>query len=281
MRATHSLFSTKGFLGRSMDELRRRTHITMNLEAVKGAQGPRPLFEFDSPKSVSEIIVMSDKTIGGFSRSNFDLITSTAQPSSTNDSSPPPQPSAGAPPAYARFHGHISTRLPDNRPNIQRTGFAGFRTPDQGPTVFGRSVWDIDPYIYLAIRVKSDGRAYFVNLQTESVEPSDLHQHRLFPKRPGEWETVLIKWNGFVRTNHGFVVEPQTEMLRQKVTSVGIGLTDRVEGPFELCIERVWATNDINEVEAAEHSGETELRNKKGEKIRWQQPQGGDENKAP
>jgi NADH dehydrogenase [ubiquinone] 1 alpha subcomplex assembly factor 1 len=136
-------------------------------------------------------------------------------------------------------------------------------------------MWDIDPYIYLALRVKSDGRSYFVNLQTESVEPSDLHQHRLFPKRPGQWETVLIKWNDFVRTNHGFVVEPQTEMLRQKVLTVGIGLTDRVDGPFELCIERVWATNDPSEVEVTEEpKAETvaeggQLRNKKGEKVRW------------
>ena len=130
-------------------------------------------------------------------------------------------------------------------------------------------MWDIDPYIYLALRVKSDGRAYFINIQTESVEPSDLHQHRLFPKRPGEWETVLIKWNDFVRTNYGFVVEPQTEMLRQKVTTFGIGLTDRVEGPFELCIERVWATNNLDEAEVVEKSDESELRNRKGEKIKW------------
>lgn len=205
---------------------------------------------------------MTDKTIGGFSESRLDYATSSDHPNSPCSSS-----------SYARFHGSISTRLPADKPKIQRTGFAGFRTPDQRPTVFGRSVWDIDPFLYLALRVKSDGRSYLVNLQTESVEPSDLHQHRLFAKRPGQWETVLIKWNDFVRTNHGFVVEPQTEMLRQKVLSVGVGLTDRVEGPFELCIERVWATNDVSEADAGATTDETpaegELRNRKGEKVRW------------
>ena len=39
------------------------------------------------------------------------------------------------------------------------------------------------------------------------------------------------------------VVEPQREMLRQKVRSVGIGLIDRVPGPFELRIADVYATN--------------------------------------
>ncbi|KAM0355685.1 hypothetical protein ACHAPU_000070 [Fusarium lateritium] len=263
MRVTQSLLS-RNFFGRSMDELKRRTQIAVNFEAIKGATEPKPLYDFNNPDSVRDCIVMSDKSIDGFSESNLDFQKAT-------DSSNHPQ----IPSAYARFYGNISTRLPVDRPNIQRTGFAGFRSPDPKPTLFGRSMWDIDPFIYLALRVKSDGRSYFVNIQTESVEPSDLHQHRLFPKQAGQWETVLIKWNDFVRTNHGFVVEPQTEMLRQKVLSVGVGLTDRVDGPFELCIERAWATNDPSEAETIEEpqvkvvSEGGQLRNKKGEKVRW------------
>lgn len=132
------------------------------------------------------------------------------------------------------------------------------------------------------MRVKSDGRSYFINLQTDSVVPTDLHQHRLFAKRPGEWETVFVKWNEFVRTNHGFVIEPQTEMLRSKVTTVGVGLTDRVPGPFELCIERIWATNDVDEIDGgsgsdilaadeAREARESELRNRQGESVRWKE----------
>lgn len=250
----------------------------LKLEAVKGVSGPRPLYDFHSPDSTRDCILMSDDLIGGSSKSNFDFVSADPSSSATTASSA----TTPSPSSYARFHGTISTALPPNRPTIKRTGYAAFRTPDQGSTAFGRSVWDIDPYSYLALRVKSDGRAYFVNLQTETVEPTDLHQHRLFSKRPGQWETVLIKWNDFVRTNYGFVVEPQTEMLRQKVKSIGIGLTDRVEGPFELCIERVWATNDLGEgtVVTAEQGGietggqavepgQSELKNRKGENIRW------------
>lgn len=46
-----------------------------------------------------------------------------------------------------------------------------------------------------------------------------------------------------MRTNHGVVVEPQMEMLRQKIRTIGIGLIDRVPGPFDLAIGRIWATN--------------------------------------
>ena len=98
-------------------------------------------------------------------------------------------------------------------------------------------------YAFLAIQFKSDGRKYFVNVQTESIVPTDIHQHLLHSKTPGEWETLLIRWNEFVRTNHGQVVEPQREMLTQKVRTVGISLIDRIPGPYDLSISKVWATN--------------------------------------
>jgi NADH dehydrogenase [ubiquinone] 1 alpha subcomplex assembly factor 1 len=161
-------------------------------------------------------------------------------------------PPTAAEPAHAYFHGRISTELPRDRPEVVRTGYAAWRTHDRPPTLFGRSLWDIDPYTYLAMRVKSDGRKYFVNLQTETIVPTDIHQHRLYAKRPGEWETVLIPWHDFVRTNHGFVVEPQSEMMRQKLRSVGIGLTDRIPGEYHLRIQRLWATNGLTEQDLIE-----------------------------
>ena len=173
---------------------------------------------------------MSDADIGGFSSAHLDQ-------SSRNLSQP----------AHARFHGSISTELPRNRPQVQRTGYAGWRNKDRGATIFGRSLWDVDPYAYLALRVKSDGRKYFVNVQTDSIVYTDLHQHRLHTRTPGEWETVLINLNSFVRTNHGEVVEPQTEMMRQKVRTLGVSLTDRVPGPFDLAISRIWATNGMKD----------------------------------
>jgi NADH dehydrogenase [ubiquinone] 1 alpha subcomplex assembly factor 1 len=208
---------------------------------------------------------MTDVDIGGFSTAKLDWIPGDGV------SSPETTDSLRAN-GYARFHGAISTQLPHGRTDIKRSGYAAWRTQDRGPTVFGRSLWNIDPYAYLGLRFKSDGRSYLVNLQTESVVPTDLHQHRLFSKRPGEWETVLIKWNDFVRTNYGFVVEPQTELLRQKLRSIGIGLTDRVEGPFELCIERIWATNNTSGTEdvEAETVSKSGLKDKHGKSILWE-----------
>jgi NADH dehydrogenase [ubiquinone] 1 alpha subcomplex assembly factor 1 len=170
---------------------------------------------------------MSDADLGAFSTANLDFV-----------------PPSDSEPAHAHFHGNISIALPPNNPEVVRTGYAGWRTLDRKPTLFGRSMWDVDAYAYLALRVKSDGRKYFVNLQTDSVVPTDLHQHRLFAKKPGEWETVIISLNDFVRTNHGMVVEPQSEMLRQRVKSVGISLIDRLPKPYDLRVAKIWATNN-------------------------------------
>ena len=185
--------------------------------------------------------VMSDQSVGGFSTAQLSQV-----PPSTDAET------AEEVPPYALFHGNISTKLPHNRPDIQRTGYAAFRNGNRGRTAFGKLFWDIDPYTYLALRVKSDGRKYLVNIQTDSLVETDLHQHRLYtrmhqgasgPSDPGRWETVLIRFHEFVRTNHGVVTEPQSEMLRQKVKSVGIGLTDRQPGPFRLAVGAIWATN--------------------------------------
>lgn len=181
---------------------------------------------------------MSDQDMGGFSKVALDF-----------------HPASSTQPAHARFHGTISTELPPNRPHIQRSGYAAWRTRDRGATLFGKSLWDLDPYAYLALKVRSDGRKYFINIQTESIVPTDIHQHRLYAHTPDEWETVVLNLNEFVRTNHGMVVEPQKDMMRQRIRSIGIGLIDRMPGPFDLSIAEIYATNDSAGMKTAKSSG--------------------------
>ncbi|CZR64120.1 probable complex I intermediate-associated protein CIA30 precursor, mitochondrial [Phialocephala subalpina] len=261
MRVTPNLLA-KGFLGRSVDEFKRLSGMALRAEGTRRATKPYILQTFHDFESPEYCKLMSDGDVGGFSQAHLDWIPP------TTSSSPSPSENQNG---HVKFHGNISINLPVNKPHIQRTGYAAWRTKDRPPTIFGKSLWDIDPYAFLALRIKSDGRKYFVNVQTESIVPTDLHQHRLYARRPGEWETVLIKWNEFVRTNHGVVVEPQTELLRQKVRTVGIGLIDRIPGPFELCIERIWATNELGEeyLKEDDRVEEGQLKSKHGEKIRW------------
>ena len=251
MFATPTRLAQPGFLRRSLDEFKRQANIALRLEGLHRPSRAFPLIHFDTADSPEACKIMSDATnFGGLSKASLSYVPGAAHREAEGGGRIVG--GAGADgkgvqetqePAHALFKGNISTDLPANRPDIQRSGFAAFRTRDRGYSVFGKLLWDIDPYAYLALRIKSDGRKYFVNIQTESIVPTDIHQHLLPSYTPGQWETVTIPFSAFVRTNYGMVVEPQKEMLRQKVRSVGIGLTDRVPGPFELCIADVYATN--------------------------------------
>jgi NADH dehydrogenase [ubiquinone] 1 alpha subcomplex assembly factor 1 len=169
---------------------------------------------------------MSDADMGGFSSASLNYVEQ-----KENE------------PAHALFAGKISTDLPINKPHIVRSGYAGWATHDRKATLFGRGYWNIDPYTHLCLKVLSDERKYYVNLRTDSIVETDIHQHRLTTKQPGKWETVVIDLREFVRTNQGEVVEPQSEMLTESVKSVGISLLDRIPRPFELRVARVWVTN--------------------------------------
>lgn len=210
----------------------------IKMEGIHVPTKPFPLVTFSDADSLETCKVMSDEDMGGFSRASMNF-----------------QPATDIAPAHARFHGSISTELPPNRHDIQRSGYAAWRTKDKSATLFGKSLWDLDPYSYLAFKVRSDGRRYFINIQTESIVPTDLHQHRLYAQKPGEWETVVVKIGEFVRTNHGMVVEPQKDMMRQRIRSIGIGLIDRMPGAFDLCIAEVFATNDSGGSKVAKSSG--------------------------
>jgi NADH dehydrogenase [ubiquinone] 1 alpha subcomplex assembly factor 1 len=200
----------------------------MRFEGMKIPHRPFPLMAFNMRSVLDQCKTMADSDMGGYSSSNLEF-----------------QPVHASEPAHIRFFGSISTSLPADSPNLAAAGYAGFRTTDRRRNLLGKGFWDVDQYRFLALRVKSDGRKYFVNLQADGIERTDLHQHRLYAQTPGEWETVVIDFGEFVRTNNGRLAEPQSELLTQKLASVGFSLIDRSPGSFELRVQRIWATNGL------------------------------------
>ncbi|PIG88193.1 complex I intermediate associated protein (Cia30) [Aspergillus arachidicola] len=273
MFPTARCFAAKpaGFFKRSADELGRLSKIAWNSEALHTPTKPYVLLDFEDDSTVAGCKTMADRAVGGFSTASLDYV--------------PADPATHSP-AHARFHGSISTKLPNNW-RVERTGYAAFRNKDRGLWLFGRLFWDMDPYSYLALRVKSDGRRYTVNIQTDSIVETDIHQHRLYTRHhrvqeasdedlslheaaeeeeseevyPSRVppslsdvppESTIIDVDEYGDSWNYRLGDDSTSILRQRVKSIGIGLTDRVEGPYDLRIHKIWATNGMSEAEIEE-----------------------------
>ena len=105
-------------------------------------------------------------------------------------------------------------------------------------------MWDTSLFRFLSLRVKGDDRRYYINVQTDSLDPLELWQHRLFLQTPGEWETVLIPWGDFLRTRNGKIAYKKFDgMDRERVKTVGASLIERKEGPYCLHVAEIKVTS--------------------------------------
>ncbi|KAI8998373.1 complex I intermediate-associated protein 30-domain-containing protein [Gaertneriomyces semiglobifer] len=178
-----------------------------------------PMYKLNSVEALQDWVVGSDADIGGLSEAFWGL---------TNDRT-------------ALFWGKISTEIPQGA-KLDRSGYAGIRSKEKQLTLFHRPRWDTSLYRYLAIRARGDTRQWFVNLQTDSMYPTYLWQHRLYFKNPGEWETIMIPFRDFVLTSQGYVQKRQLAMDRTKIKTVGFSIV-RQPGDFSLELDWIKAIN--------------------------------------
>lgn len=139
------------------------------MDGLRGWQKELPMATLKTEKDLQQWAIGCDKDIGGFSEASLDATSE----------------------GTARFHGNISLDLPANQ-EIKQSGYAAIRTIPRAQTLFGTPCWDTSLFRYLALHVKGDKRKYFVNIQTDGVVKTDLFQHRLFLRTPGQWETVMV-----------------------------------------------------------------------------------------
>ncbi|KAK7207533.1 complex I intermediate-associated protein 30-domain-containing protein [Myxozyma melibiosi] len=215
------MVTTEGFLARSLRAL--KVLVKSSTTAQMTRQEVFDLIKFDSPESISKCLTRSDQELGGYSTVNLDWDEKEK---------------------CAHFHGNLSLDLPPSRPEVTRSGYAMFRTKDR-PRNFKDDViyWNLSDATHIAMRVKGDRRKYFVNLQSKTALPTEIHQHRLFLYDPGNWEIAVIPFKNFLLTHWGRVEQHQ-QIDQAKVKTVGIGLLDRRYGPFSLKVGWIKAITD-------------------------------------
>jgi hypothetical protein len=158
------------------------------------------LLDFDDAADLTLWRPVDDVVMGGVSSSGFE--------------------SAGR--GVARFAGTVSLDYGG--------GFASVRTLAQA--------WDTAGATAFVLRVQGDGRAYKFTLRTGEGFDGVQYQARFAPPA-GEWTEVRLPVGSFVASFRGRPVPGAPPLDPARVRILGLMISDRQAGPFELLVDRI------------------------------------------
>lgn len=158
------------------------------------------LLDFDAPAEAALWRAVDDVVMGGVSRSVFEQFG----------------------PGIARFRGNVSLE--------NFGGFASVRTPPRD--------WDTAGAKAFLLRVRGDGRTYKFTLRTGDGFDGIQYQQR-FTTIAGEWADARLPVDEFVATFRGRKVPFAARLDPAKVRALGLMISDKQAGPFELLVDRI------------------------------------------
>lgn len=158
------------------------------------------LLDFDDPADVALWRAVGDVVMGGVSRSAFEQ----------------------AAPGIARFHGVVSLE--------NSGGFASVRTPPRD--------WHVAGARAFLLRVRGDGRTYKFTIRTGDGFDGIQYQAR-FVAPADAWTDVVLPVSDFVATFRGRKVPFAPSLDPARSRALGLMISDRQAGPFELLVDRI------------------------------------------
>eukprot|EP00733_Pompholyxophrys_punicea_P001904 Pompholyxophrys_punicea_v1_NODE_1156_length_904_cov_4.409894.p1 type:complete len:219 gc:universal NODE_1156_length_904_cov_4.409894:93-749(+) len=185
------------------------------------------LADFAKAETIKDWICDSDAQIGGFSKAFWSAL----------------------PDGGARFSGHISRERPAAN---RQSGYALCRNKLSWKFfVFNKKTINLNPFDDFVFRIRGDGRVYHLNVRTRFVDvnPQEVWIADLHTTKSDEWKNVVVPFRDFYQTNKGRILLRQpNKVLWHDVISVGFSIRDR-EGPFQLDIQSIKATTDVNPIQ--------------------------------
>jgi len=158
------------------------------------------LLDFDDPADAALWRPVDDVVMGGVSRSAFEQ----------------------AEPGVARFRGNVSLE--------NFGGFASVRTPPRD--------WDTAGAEAFVLRVRGDGKTYKFTIRTGDGFDGIQYQQR-FTTTAGTWSDARLPVSGFVATFRGRKVPFAPSLDPAKVRALGLMISDKQAGSFELLVDRI------------------------------------------
>ncbi len=176
--------------------------LLLELDAAARALAPAAtssevLFDFTDPAAAEDWRPMDDRVMGGSSRSQLQLV-----------------------PSSAAFAGELV---------VEGGGFASVRVDPDRPL-------DLDGAEAIELLVRGDGRTYQLRLGDDG-RYDGVRWTAEFRPEPGAWRTVRIPMEELRPTWRGRTVGGMQPMERSAVTSVGLLLADEDPGSFRLEVQ--------------------------------------------
>jgi len=158
------------------------------------------LLDFEDAAEAALWRPVDDVVMGGISSSGLDLAEA----------------------GIARFSGRVSLEY--------NGGFASVRTPPRD--------WNTAGATAFILRVRGDGHAYKFTLRTGDGFDGIQYQARFTPPA-GEWTEVRLPIASFAATFRGRTVADAPPLDPARVRALGLMISDRQAGPFELLVDRI------------------------------------------
>jgi uncharacterized surface protein with fasciclin (FAS1) repeats len=180
----------------------------------------KPLVDFSDATVAKQWLSVNDNVMGGVSKGGFRI---------TEDKT-------------LEFSGNISLE--------NRGGFASIRTQQIDSK--------LDGYNTIALRVKGDGRTYYLDLRSSSRNAAGSYRAPIKTQK-NTWQEIRIPLKEFKYAAFGRRIPLVDSLSANNVQSVGFTLADKQAGPFRLEVswikgEKDTAANESNTVKQSENS---------------------------
>ncbi|CAG0917457.1 unnamed protein product [Notodromas monacha] len=149
------------------------------------------------------------------------------------------------------FEGNLTTKVPESG-NVKTAGYCGIRSMRARKSFKRDTYWDWTTYTHLVMKVRGDGRPYFINIGSAGffdIWWNDMYQFVLYTRGGPHWQYSKIPFSKFFLSSKGRVQDKQFVLPLNFVSSLGIAVGDKACGPFRLEIDWIGLEFDPGHVE--------------------------------
>ncbi|XP_070613339.1 complex I intermediate-associated protein 30, mitochondrial [Erythrolamprus reginae] len=183
------------------------------------------VWEFRSEEDINKWALGSDGAIGGKSEISLKLDKNKQ---------------------YAIVSGNLNTSAP--RDGVTKySGYCALVSKPEMLTFNRTKLYDWSNFNCVCLRVRGDGRPWMLNLSPEEYNPNvvkDAYNYFIFPRGGPYWEEIKVPFSKFFFTSHGRIQDGQYELWPDRISTLGLTLADKVDGPFQLDIDFIGLMSD-------------------------------------